>query len=361
LKNKIIQWFIENKNGLFNEMKNCEHSHPEGQLSPYHMEGSIWTHTMMVITVIDCMKELTPDEKKILLITALLHDTGKPEAQIEKSSDERGKYYAFHSHEGISTFLATDILHDMSKEFELSSDDIKLILSIISLHGCRVDDIHLNKPKYSNSNYLNFFRGKFRIADKSGAVRANSDKVEGDYEKRKYHKETRKQENKELIIMSGIPCSGKSTYIKENLSEYFLISRDECLSTYVSTLPGKPCKNMNYTEIFRYVHSDDDIERDFNYFFNKFLQDAKSNNKLIIDMTMGSLKSRRSMMNIFGNYNFKSIVMLPKLSTIKKRNSKRIGKIISDSVMDSMIKGFTMPTQNEGFDSVEIIISDKNI
>jgi predicted kinase len=341
-------------------MKNCEHSHPKGNLSPYHMEGSIWTHTMMVTTVIDCMDSLTTYEKKILLITALLHDIGKPDALIEKSSSDRGSYYSFHSHEGISTFLATDILSDMSNVFQLSSSDIKLILSIISLHGSRVDDIFLNSSCFSYSNRLNFFRGKFRLADKSGAVRSDFNGIEPDYEKRKYHKQLTKHENKELIIMSGIPCSGKSTFIEKNLPDYFLISRDECLSSFVATLPSNPCKDMNYTEIFKYVHSDDDIERNFNLFFNRFLQESKSKDKLVIDMTMGSLKSRRSMMNIFGNYNFKSIVMLPTLSTIRLRNSNRTGKIISNYVLDSMIKGFTMPVQHEGFDSVDLIISDEN-
>ncbi len=56
-------------------MQTCE------QDPGWHAEGDVWTHTKMVIeevTKLDSFNELAPHEQTILLLTAILHDSGKP-------------------------------------------------------------------------------------------------------------------------------------------------------------------------------------------------------------------------------------------------------------------------------------------
>ena len=111
MKNELIIWFQENYKILFKEMENTNHNH-HFDLHPYHQEGSVWCHTMMVMSYIDL--KITSNMKTVLMITALLHDIGKTRA-IQYKEPNR---YVFNGHEGLSTFMAIEILwniHDKLK------------------------------------------------------------------------------------------------------------------------------------------------------------------------------------------------------------------------------------------------------
>lgn len=70
---EIIERFKEFNNGeLYHLMKHSDHGHKEYR-NPYHMEGSVWTHTEMVLE--EAFK-IDP-ENKMLIYAALLHDIGK--------------------------------------------------------------------------------------------------------------------------------------------------------------------------------------------------------------------------------------------------------------------------------------------
>jgi len=108
-RDKQVIWFVKNYKKLVNELNDLHHYSVIRNEHPYHTESSVWAHTMMVMTYIDCVLEES-DKKQILLTVGLLHDLGKIEA-FETVDDK----YTFKGHEGISVLKAIDILYAMKK------------------------------------------------------------------------------------------------------------------------------------------------------------------------------------------------------------------------------------------------------
>ena len=105
---KILEWFNENYKGLVQDMKDCSHNLSPTDLSPYHAEGTIWTHTMMVYS------QLLPDASNELKLAALLHDIGKPYCQVIKEGKGR---ISFTGHEHYTSFKAIEILNHFEDTF----------------------------------------------------------------------------------------------------------------------------------------------------------------------------------------------------------------------------------------------------
>lgn len=295
-------------------MKATEHN------SPWHREGSVWTHTCMVYTAI---KALHPDNK-VLLITAILHDLGKT---LTKSLNSYGGH-SFLGHEGVSTFLATDIL----PIFDCSDSDKLHILRTISLHGVNTDQLSLP--------YLSMFRK----ADVIGRI---CDSSSSEYKPRKFRTPYLPSSHT-ITILCGLPCSGKSIYASS--LGLPIISRD----SYLMNNFGDP--DEDYNTVYREVHSDALLKRELDEGFNDYIRSvSKAKTDAVIDMTMLSLKSRRTMMSQFPHAQFKCIVFLPRLSTIEARNDCRPGKFIQPEVLHSMMTSFVMPVREEGFVDIQYI------
>lgn len=310
-----LQQFTEHFPIYVECMKSTEHD------SSYHLEGSVWTHTCMVYSAI---KSFRPDSR-VLLIAAILHDLGKIKTKLIKLNGNG----SFHSHEGLSTFLATDIL----PLWDLSFSEKRDILNLISLHG--VNTAQLQIP------YLTMFRQ----ADTIGRI---SSKISGEYEPRNFRRPNQRHTHT-ITFLCGLPCSGKSTYAKSLNTT--IISRDDYLMDNFS-FAGE-----SYTDCYNSVHSDPLLKRELDEGFNVYiLSIATAQVDAVIDMTMLSLSSRRSMMAQFPNAQFNCIVLFPRLSLIESRNVNRHGKVISDDVMFNMMKSFVMPVREEGFASINYIL-----
>lgn len=342
-KYNLVKYLSENFPELVQKMEDTKHYVNITEPNIYHAEGSILTHTMCVLTAIDF---LTSDinQRKILYFVALLHDIGKTLTKEQKEANsEKPVRNSFNNHEAASFFLSIDILKEFQKEFEITDQDIKDILTIIGLHGSSLKDTeHPLTPKY-----IQDLRVLFRQADKRGAVRIQE--AEGDYIPRKVLKRN-PQEDKELLIMIGLPCSGKSTYISK-LEGYYVISRDNALVDFYNLIFSD---EKNYNEIYDFIHSDKEALKDFNKYFENILTEASKYNKIVIDMTMMGLRSRRKMLSRFPKHTSRCIVAITPLSTILERNENRKGKYISPKVFGSMIKGFTFPTHFE-FEKIELL------
>lgn len=299
---------------LVSDMQRCEHS------SPYHQEGSVWTHTCMVYSHIQALHH----DNKVLLLSAIFHDVGK----VLSRKDSDGKV-RFSGHEGYSTFVSRSLLSG----FECTDQEMIDILNVISLHGVNISQL-------SDIPYL----AMFRKADAAGRI---TNKPLDAYSPRRFHK-PHPNPTQTITILCGLPCSGKSTYA---LNFDNVISRDAFLMTHYATA------DEDYNTTYSKVHADQTILADFNTAFDKHLQQAsKSNVDYIIDMTMLSLSDRRSMMAKFPKAKFNCVVFLPPLSVIETRNKVRKGKSLDPNVYNHMMAKFVMPTKAEGFESIQYIL-----
>lgn len=304
--------FMETFPDIVEAMKQCEHD------SSYHMEGSVWTHTMMVYSYI---KGAHPDNT-VLLLAALLHDVGKP---FVKTITDEGKT-RFSGHEGYSTFFARDILEELKIPKPLMLD----VLRVISLHGVNISQL-------PNTPYLSMFRK----ADAGGRI---SNKSLEDYQPRRFHR-LWKNPVHTVTILIGLPACGKSTYASKFQS---VISRDNCLLEYFPS--------NSYNEAYAKSNANDESRAAFNAYFESYIHSIASKQvDTIIDMTMLSLSSRRSMMAKFPKARFKAVVFLPTLNTIYSRNTIRskAGKTLSPEAYKQMMTKFVMPVFEEGFEAIE--------
>ncbi len=149
---------------------------------------------------------------------------------------------------------------------------------------------------------------------------------------------------KKVILLIGPPLSGKSTFIRENYPDGFVISRDDLVMEVFGS--------DNYTEAFRNVdHKEVDNQLDSRF------KEGATKDLVIVDMTNMVPRRRRASLRYFSSDFQKEAYIFPFLSDdeYKFRNDKRNKeemKYIPIGVIKSMIESYVEPTLDEGFDKI---------
>jgi predicted kinase len=151
-----------------------------------------------------------------------------------------------------------------------------------------------------------------------------------------------------VIILSGPPLSGKTTFIKTNFPDTEVISRDEIVMEVYGS--------RNYSEAFKNVDQNkvDKTLRD------RMTEYGKEGRNVLIDMTNLSPKTRKSNLAYFGKDYYKVVVsfnILP-MDEYKRRNNYRKeteNKYIPDGVLTTMISNYVVPTLDEGFNEIILL------
>ncbi len=149
-----------------------------------------------------------------------------------------------------------------------------------------------------------------------------------------------------VVLLVGVPMSGKSTWVRDNISEdTVVISRDRILMDVYGS--------DNYNDAFNNVDQgkvDKALLRTIN--------DSVSNGEnVVIDMTNISAKTRRRNLSYFTKDYTKVAVVFPILTNdeYNRRNDFRKineNKSIPFGVLRNMIESFTIPTMEEGFNEI---------
>jgi len=167
--NELLYWFQVEYPKLAEDMMNCSHAVTTTEPNPYHLESQIFAHLCMVLQRAEIASE--ENYNKIPLITALLHDIGKPESMEEmpfnkpkpvysesnqlrndgknngessglnKVVPKSGLKRAFRGHEGISFYKAITVVNRLEERGVLSRDEKIEVLTIVSMHGSLFDNI----------------------------------------------------------------------------------------------------------------------------------------------------------------------------------------------------------------------------
>lgn len=153
----------------------------------------------------------------------------------------------------------------------------------------------------------------------------------------------------ELIMLCGIPCSGKSTWILVGQTEgpdfpddFTLLSTD----SYIEKVAER-C-NSTYNEMFEECIGEANRQLELD------LIEAKDKGKHIIwDQTNLTRKTRKKKLSkIPSHYRRIAMWFEVDLDEALRRNKTRPGKVIPQRVMMQMHSQFTPPTVEEGFDYV---------
>ena len=147
----------------------------------------------------------------------------------------------------------------------------------------------------------------------------------------------------ELIMLVGIPTSGKSTFSSNpKYSKYIRISSDDILQEVAKE------RQQSYNTVFK------GNIRFAQIAMMKVLRKAIEDGKNIIwDQTNLTRKQRKEKLkHIPPHYKKTAVYFVVSLETALKRNTQRPGKVIPPEILERMIKEYELPTNEEGFDTI---------
>lgn len=154
----------------------------------------------------------------------------------------------------------------------------------------------------------------------------------------------------ECIMMVGLPGSGKTTWVNDNLvSTHRILSSDAVIDEVASMF------DMTYDEAFPHL-----IKFASSVFEKEFKESLNLREPFVIDRTNLSIKGRKKYLDRLKSkgYVVKAVVLdLTDPNEHLRRLEVRSdldGKTISDELLNSMMSGYQIPTLEEGFDEIVI-------
>jgi len=142
----------------------------------------------------------------------------------------------------------------------------------------------------------------------------------------------------------GVPGSGKSTWIKNQKWALGLtiVSTDVFVEDYARSV-GK-----TYSEVFtEYMPKAVDL------MVEQVVNARKLGHDIIWDQTSTTIASRTRKFNMLPDYEHIAVVFAtPEKAELERRLASRPGKEIPADVIEQMIDGFEMPTEDEGFTEI---------
>lgn len=150
-----------------------------------------------------------------------------------------------------------------------------------------------------------------------------------------------------VVMMIGLPGSGKSTWIKQNLPGIKVLSTDDLIEKYAAD------KGKTYSEVFTKAAPLASAKFD-----QQLKKAAKDGESVIIDQTNMGKKSRMNKIAPFKNH-YKVAIMVSadpvELKLRLKHRAEMTGKNIPEKVIDQMARSFQPITTDEGWDEIHYI------
>lgn len=344
----------------------------------YHGEGNVYSHTMMVLSALQSMpeyRELDIDSQNILYLAAMFHDIGKIKTTVFKDNDWHSPNHSLTGSKMVRELMYKEFGFCGSKELVEFREAVCLL---IRHHSFPPHAIDRNSPILRLQNIASNGKlfPKFSIkmlcilakADILGRICKDTDeqldavslcellaKEENCYEscynfvsnytKRAYlsgrdvPKDYELFDNTwgEVIMLSGLPGTGKDYFIKNNFQELPMISLDEIRKENKIS----PTENQGKVA---------NIARDM---AKEYLRNHKP---FVWNATNITPQTRESLVNLFELY--KAKVRIIYLETDYNRQMKQNQDredMVPINVIDGMIKKLVPPTAEEA-ENVEYII-----
>ena len=332
--------------------------------SPWHREANVAVHTTMIIDhYLKTFAELRTQKERTLTVLAILfHDTGKPAAETEKHSEERGTYRVYAGHEKLSARTWVDFA--MSHRawlapLDVTLEDISNVAFAIEHHL----PYGLKDPRKREAM-------KAALCQRFGSPAVFFDLLRSDAAGRISDGHAEKLANVEAwihafddvplklaspiqdtpltaYVLSGVSGSGKSTFVKQ-LRNPVVFSLDTCRLDFFDQITDDPKKA--YAAAFRHATAN---EKDFAAYADKrwkeaMFEAARSHNPLVIDNTHLSRKSRAKYVNElmtskvhrFGGgengWHVIGVSFYTSLATVKARQQSRTDKELPHDIVEDM-------------------------
>lgn len=147
--------------------------------------------------------------------------------------------------------------------------------------------------------------------------------------------------NPTIILLCGIPASGKSTWIR-NIPDnnYRILSTDKWLENKSKQL------NKNYIEVFNEY-----IGEALEDFIEKLYLYTELRENIIVDQTNYNIHSRYKKLKLCELYNKIAVYFEVSLGEAITRNCNR-GRAVPRAVLERYYNDYVRPTLEEGFDLI---------
>lgn len=152
----------------------------------------------------------------------------------------------------------------------------------------------------------------------------------------------------EIILLCGVPTSGKSTYA-EKLKKMDYWEQAVVLSSdnYIQKVAEEQQKT--YDDVFKNT-----IGEATEFMWDQLKFAIHEGLDIIVDRTNLTQKTRKQFLSRIPNYYRKTAVYFEiGLKEALERNKHREGKIIPEKVLKSMYHSFEIPKNTENFDFIE--------
>lgn len=149
------------------------------------------------------------------------------------------------------------------------------------------------------------------------------------------------------VMMIGLPGSGKSTWIKENLPGVKVLSTDDFIEQYAAS------KGKTYSEVFAKAAPLASAK-----FEQELKKAAKNGESVIIDQTNMGKKARVNKITPFKDHYKVAIMVSADPTELKLRlrhRAEKTGKHIPDKVIDQMSRSYQTITKDEGWNEIHHI------
>jgi len=124
---QLLNWFQTTYPHLKQALLECHHNFDDTETNPYHVEGDCWSHTMMV-----CKIAQLKGFDKVVQVTALLHDIGKPNS---RKINPLNNHVQFFGHEELSAEMAKPLVADLVEREMITVSESEEVLKLIAFHG----------------------------------------------------------------------------------------------------------------------------------------------------------------------------------------------------------------------------------
>ena len=142
----------------------------------------------------------------------------------------------------------------------------------------------------------------------------------------------------------GVPCAGKSTWIKNQdwALGLTVVSTDMWVEIYAKE------QGKTYSEVFK-----DYMPTAVDLMANQVVFAREHGHTILWDQTSTTLASRSRKFNMLPDYEHVAVVFrTPKLEVLKERLANRPGKEVPWEVVQGMIDNWEEPTIEEGFTEI---------
>ena len=358
---------------LVREMEACSHEHSKFQKpNPFHMEGSVWTHTMMVLQHMNYLlnEKYGFFDTNIPLLCAITHDFGKVVVRNELENQNKVRFFG---HEYASVQKAVDFIYFIKEKLNWDKQYlqtvIKYVIPVVSnhLHIYSCEDFDLNRycgfdPKLAELYSLMLesdFNGQIISHERSSTDLKNIDYSDKLRNLPMIENKISSLDECDLVFYCGLPGSGKDYIAKMHGRE--IVSLDQIRVDLYSA--RYKTSHLTSQEIYEKAHKFCE-RKDMSEEIKTRVQDLINQNKKIALCNRHQTKKSRSRnFNIIqgicsrANYKIGAAYVVCPTNIIYDRDEKRgtTDKTVGKFIIDKFINEQMMPTLSENFKFVEII------